>query len=142
LGVDGAWATSLGDGGEPTRDGWGFGVRAGYAFANGLEVHARYDDLGVAPNGSSPPLELASVGMRYSFPFLLPMPFVEVDAGPAFLSGDVRFGAGGAVGLTIPAVNHVLIDLTGRDWVVPLDGVARQTLTIGLGVALTFGGPR
>ena len=37
LGVDGAWANTFGAGSDPSHDGWGFGVRAGYAFGSGLE---------------------------------------------------------------------------------------------------------
>ena len=104
LGVDGAWANTFGEGGDPSRDGWGFGVRTGYAFGSGLELHLRYDDLGVEPSGARSPLQLATMGLRYSVPFLFPMPFAEVDAGPAFILGDVDFGAGGALGLSFPVV--------------------------------------
>lgn len=142
LGVDGAWANTFGAGGDPAHDGWGFGVRAGYAFGSGLELHLRYDDLGVEPAGARSPLQLATAGLRYSVPFLFPMPFAEVDAGPAFVLGDVDFGAGGALGLSIPVVNHVLVDVAAHDWFVPIGGTIRQTLTVGLGLAVTFGGPR
>jgi hypothetical protein len=141
LGVDGAWANTFAAGGDPSHDGWGFGVRAGYAFGSGLELHLRYDDLGVEPGGRSP-LQLATAGLRYSVPFLFPMPFAEVDAGPAFVLGDVDFGAGGALGLAFPIVNHVLVDVAAHDWFVPIGGTIRQTLTVGLGLAVTFGGPR
>lgn len=142
LGVDGAWANTFGEGSDPAHDGWGFGVRGGYAFGSGLELHLRYDDLGVEPAGARSPLQLATAGLRYSVPFLFPMPFAEVDVGPVFVLGDVDFGAGGALGLSFPVVNHVLVDVAAHDWFVPIDATIRQTLTVGLGLAVTFGGPR
>ncbi len=142
FGVDGTWASTLAEGNDTAHDGWGFGVRAGYAFANGLELHLRYDDLGVEPATLRSPLQLGTAGLRYTVPFLFPMPFAEVDAGPAFVGGDVQFGATGALGIAFPVVNHVLVDVTAHDWFVPVQGTIRQTLTVGLGLAVTFGGPR
>jgi len=141
LGVEGAWTTTLADPGG-SQDAWGFGVRAGYGFANGLELHLRYDDLGIAPLSSGSPLQLATGGLRYTVPILFPMPFAEVDAGPAFVLGDVRFGVGAQLGLSIPVVNHVLVDVSAHDWFVPIQGTTWQTLTVGLGLTITFGGPR
>ena len=142
LGVDGAWAASLGISSDPSEGAWSFGVRAGYGFPMGLELHLRYDDLGVEPALSRTPLQLATAGLRYSVPFLFPMPFAEVDAGPAFVLSEVSFGAGAALGVSFPFANHILVDVTGHDWFVPIAGALRQTLTIGLGLAVTFGGPR
>jgi hypothetical protein len=142
LGVDGSWAASLATSSYPSEGAWSFGARAGYAFPMGLELHARYDDLGVPPFPSRAPLQLATAGLRYSIPFLFPMPFAEVDAGPAFVLSDVTFGAGAALGVSFPFANHLLVDITGHDWFVPIAGTIRQTLTIGLGLAVTFGGPQ
>ena len=142
FGVEGGWAATLADGGDSGQGAWAFGIRAGYEFANGLEVHVRYDDLGTKPLSSRSPLQFGTVGLRYSVPFLFPMPFAEVDAGPAFVLGDTRFGAGAALGVSFPVVNHLLIDLAGHDWFVPIAGAVRQTLTVGLSLAVTFGGPQ
>lgn len=142
FGVDGTWGALVGQGSAPSESGWGVGVRGGYAFASGLELHLRYDDLGAAPTAARPPIQLGTAGLRYTVPILFPMPFAEIDAGPAWLPEGVVFGASGALGLTFPVVNHVLIDLAGSDWLLPLGGELRQTLTVGLGLAITFGGPR
>ncbi len=141
LAVEGGWGTMLAGGADAAQGAWTVGVRAGYAFARGLELHLRYDDLGVAPSSSRSPLQLATAGLRYSAPLPV-MPFAEVDAGPAFALGDVFFGAGVGVGVTLPLVNHVLLDLGGHDWLVPISGTLRQTLGVGLALAVTFGGPR
>jgi hypothetical protein len=131
----------LADGPDPAHGAWTLGVRGGYAFASGLEMHLRYDDLGFAPSSSRSPLQLATAGLRYSAPLPV-MPFAEVDVGPAFALGDVWFGTGVAVGATLPLVNHVLLDLAGHDWLVPISGALRQTLGVSLALAVTFGGPR
>jgi hypothetical protein len=141
LGVEGAWATTLGVGDDSAHGAWAFGARAGWAFANGLAVHIRYDDLGVEPAHLSMPLQLATVGLRYSIPFLVPLPFAEVDAGPAFVAGDVRFGAGAGAGVSVPLGRQVLVDVSGRDWLVPIAGLLRQTITVGLGLAVSFASP-
>src|SRR5580704_4636689 len=83
LGVDGGLSV-LTDRGTGAESAWGFGVRAGYAFADGLELHVRYDNLGINPFAPRWPLQLATGGLRYSVPFMWPMPFAEVNAGPAF----------------------------------------------------------
>ena len=141
LGVEGAWATTLGATDDPAHGAGAFGARAGWAFANGLAVHVRYDDLGVEPAGLATPLQLATVGLRYSMPFLMPLPFAEVDAGPAFVGGDVRPGAGAGVGVSVPLGRQVLVDLAARDWLVPIAGVLRQTITAGLGLTVSFASP-
>jgi len=141
LGVEGGWATTLATGNDPAHGAWAFGARAGWAFANGLAVHVRYDDLGVEPAHLSTPLQLATLGLRYSIPFFVPLPFAEVDAGPALVAGDVRFGAGAAVGVSVPLGRQVLVDLAARDWLVPIAGVLRQTITVGLGLTVSFASP-
>jgi hypothetical protein len=141
LGVEGAWATTLPAQGDPSQGGWAFGARAGWAFANGLAAHVRYDDLGVEPAHLSSPLQLATAGLRYSVPLIIPLPFAEVDAGPAFVGSEVRFGAGAGLGASIPLGTYVLLDLMGRDWLVPVAGTLRQTLTVGMGLVVTFASP-
>src|SRR5215469_12740342 len=59
VGVEGGWATMLASGAESAQSAWNVGARAGYAFAWGLELHLRYDDLGVAPLPARSPLQLA-----------------------------------------------------------------------------------
>lgn len=141
LGLEGAWATTLPAADDPAYGSWAFGARAGWAFANGLALHVRYDDLGVEPASSSSPLQLATVGLRYSLPFVVPLPFAEVDAGSAFVGGDARFGAGAALGASVPIGPHVLVDLVGHDWLVPIAGELRQTLTGGIALTVTFASP-
>jgi len=141
LGVEGAYATMLPGSQDPAHGSWAFGARVGWAFANGLALHLRYDDLGVAPSSASSPLQLVTAGLRYSLPFVIPMPFAEVDAGPAFLGGDTHFGAGAALGASLPIGPHVLVDLVGHDWLVPIAGELRQTLSGGLALTVTFASP-
>jgi hypothetical protein len=141
LGVEGGWAALLPTRGEQGQGSASFAVRAGWAFTNGLELHLRYDDLGIAPDDSSTPLQTATVGVRYSIPFVIPLPFAEVGAGPAFLGGDVRFGASAGIGVSIPLGPFVLLDVVGRDCLTPIDGTLRQTLTAGLGLTVQFASP-
>jgi hypothetical protein len=123
---------------DSAQDGWAFGVRAGWAARNGLSVHVRYDDLGTEPAGIRPPLQFATAGLRYTVPFVVPMPFAEVDAGPAFVGSDVHFGAGAALGLSVPLAPQILVDVAAHDWLVPVAGTLRQTLSVGLGIAVTL----
>ena len=125
LGVEAGWAALLPTRGEQGQESASFAVRAGWAFANGLELHFRYDDLGVAPDDSSTPLQTATVGVRYSLPFILPLPFAEVGAGPAFLGGDVLIGASAGIGVSIPLGPFVLLDVVGHDCLKPIDGTLR-----------------
>jgi hypothetical protein len=116
-------------------------ARAGWQFPSGLALHLRYDDLGVRPDPSASPLQLATVGLRYTVPFFIPLPFAEVDAGSAFLGDDARFGASAGLGASIPLGSHVLVDAVGRDWLIPISGELRQTLTASLGLTVTFASP-
>lgn len=141
LGVEGAWATTLAVADDPAHGSPAFGVRAGWAFANGLALHLRYDDLGVEPSSSPSPLQAVTGGLRYSLPFVEPLPFAEVDAGPAFVGGDAHFGAAAGLGASLPLGPYVLVNLVARDWLVPIAGELRQTLTAGLGLTVTFASP-
>jgi len=140
LGVEGSWATTLAVRGDPSQGAGAFGVRAGWAFVNGLALHIRYDDLGVQPDSSRTLLQLATLGLRYSVPFLVPLPFAEVDAGPAFVVGNVQFGAGAGLGISLP-IGPVLIDVLARDWLVPIADTLRQTITAGAGLSIVFPTP-
>jgi len=141
LAVESGVAITLGSRDDPAQDAWAFGARVGWALPNGLAAHLRYDDLGVQPDRSPSPLQLATAGLRYSVPFLVPLPFAEVDAGPAFTNGDVHFGASAALGASLPLGAYLLVDATAHDWLVPIGGTLRQTLTIGLGLTVTFASP-
>jgi hypothetical protein len=135
------WATLLPAGSDPARGGLALGARAGWQFANGLGLHVRYDELGVEPPSSSSPLQLVTAGLRYSVPFLDPLPFAEVQAGPAFVGAEVRFGAGVGLGVSVPVARHILLDAVARDWLVPIAGELRQTFTGSVGLTITFASP-
>jgi hypothetical protein len=139
--VEVGWATLLPAGIDPAQGGLALGARAGWQFANGLGLHVRYDELGVEPPSSSSPLQLATAGLRYSVPFLDPLPFAEVQAGPGFVGADVRFGAGVGLGVSVPVARHILLDAVARDWLIAIAGELRQTLTASLGLTVTFASP-
>jgi len=138
LAVEGGGAIALATREGPAQDAGALGARAGWAFSNGLAAHLRYDDLGVDPGGSPSPLQLATAGLRYSVPFLVPLPFAEVDAGAAFVAGEARFGAGAGLGASLPLGPYVFVDAVAHDWLVPAAGPLHQTLTVGLGLTVTF----
>jgi hypothetical protein len=130
----------------PAGSARGFGsptvaARVGWQFPSGIALHLRYDDLGVQPDASTSPLQVATVGLRYSVPFFIPLPFAEVDAGSAFVGGDVRLGASAGLGASIPLGSHALVDAVGRDWLVPVSSELRQTLTVSVGLTVTFASP-
>lgn len=142
--VDGGGSVTLPAGDDPVVGSFAFGARGGWVFANGLEVHARYDHLGLqrrATGLESASLQLATGGLRYTLPFVLPMPFAEVNSGAGWLGGEARFAAGVGLGASLPLAAHVLIDVIGREWFVPVSGALRQTFTAGLGLAVTFASP-
>ena len=141
LGVDGGWAALLPTRGERGQASASVAVRAGWAFTNGLEVHVRYTNHGIDPDASSTPLQTATLGVRYFLPFIIPLPFAEVDAGPAFLGGDVLFGESVGIGVSVPLGRFVLLDFVGHDCLTPIDGILRQTLTAGLGLTVQFASP-
>jgi hypothetical protein len=134
LSVEGGGVAMLPAAGVPGYSGPTFGARAGWQFPNGLPVHLRYDDLGVRPESSASPLQLATARLRYSVPFFILLPFAEVDAGSAFLGGDAKFGASAGLGVSILLGSHVLVDAVDRDWLIPISGELRQTLTATLGL--------
>jgi hypothetical protein len=85
--VEAGWATTLAAGSDRAHGSFAFGARGGWQFSSGLALHLRYDDLGVRPGDSRSPLQLATAGLRYSVPFIVPLPFAEVNAGPSFVAG-------------------------------------------------------
>ncbi len=141
LAVEGGWAAMLPAAGDPGYSSPTLAARVGWQFPSGIALHLRYDDLGVRPDPSASPLQVATVGLRYSVPFFIPLPFAEVDAGSAFLGGDATFGASAGLGVSVPLGSHVLVDAVGRDWLIPISGELRQTLTASLGLTVTFASP-
>lgn len=122
----------------PSRRGWAFGVRTGYAWASGLAIQARFDDLGVHTSDGTGSMMFASAGLRYALPFVV-MPFAEALVGPAFDSSGVALGASLGVGASILVTRHLAIDLALRDWIADLDGGIRHIPTATLGLQIGFG---
>jgi hypothetical protein len=141
LGVDGGWSIALPARAEPAAGAWGFGVRTGYAWRNGLALQARYDDLGVHPTLGDPstsPLQIGSIGARYAVPFAL-APFGEALVGAAFDGNDPRLTAGAGLGLMIPVARHIAVEAVARDWFVPGRDELRQVVVVRLGLTVGFG---
>jgi hypothetical protein len=149
VGVDTGIAVSIASGDDGMHDAFAFGVRGGYEFANGLALELRYDDLGVKPqlsasqlSGPPPgtsPLQFATFGVRYSMPFLFPLPFFEAMWGPAVYGGNVTLGGGLGLGCSFPIGSFVRIDVSARDWLTQIDDRVRQVLTFDAGLAVSFG---
>jgi hypothetical protein len=142
LGVDTGIALAVASGNDPMRDAWTFGVRGGYEFPNGLALQLRYDDLGVEPHLTVPPsspVQIGTFGLRYSIPFLFPMPFFEAMWGPSVYGGSVSLGGGFGLGLSFPIGGFVRIDASARDWLMQIDDRVHQILTFEGGVAVSFG---
>ncbi|MHB8418446.1 MAG: hypothetical protein ACYDCL_10250 [Myxococcales bacterium] len=126
--------------------------RVGYQFHSGLALAARYEDLGLSPNLiDGKQLQFVAADIRYNFPFLLPMPFVEAAFGLAIATsnaalapgqGNVSAGPGGAlgVGVSFPLTHNFAIDVGVRDWLASVDGSFYQVFSIEAGVAFAFGG--
>lgn len=139
FGADGNVALMMGVPADPTRAAAAFDVRFGYAFRWGLSLQARFDDLGVSapdPNRAGP-LMLGSFGVRYSFPLVV-MPFVEAQLGPVFDSSRASIASLLGVGLSLPILRHVLIDLAAHDVIADVDGDVRHVLLLGLGLTVGF----
>ncbi len=153
FGLDVGAALPLATGGVESQANLSLGARLGYQFANGLSVAFRYEDLGLAPDlVDSAQFQFAALEVRYSFPYVFPMPFIEAAAGLSIATanaplrlggGSVSVGPGGSVGLGVsfPLTHHFAIDVTGRDWLAPLSGQLFQIFTIEAGLAFAFGGP-
>lgn len=139
LGAETAWTIALPANADPAHSGWGFGLRAGYQLASGLAPQLRFDDLGITLPGQDHAVLCATAGLRYVLP-LFPMPYVEVGAGPAFVGSSASMAAAVAIGLAIPVVRHVEVDVSARDWIVGSKGDVRQVLGFGVGLAVGFGG--
>ena len=145
VGVDAGWTTLLGGDGQDATGGGSFGARLGYQFRNGLALQSRYDFLGVsAPALSASPggaIQVASAGLRYSLYTGIVAPFGEAMIGSAFFGGDATIAGSLALGATIPLTRHFGIDLAVRDWLLPIDGHARQAIVADGGIYVSFAGP-
>lgn len=153
FGVDVGAALPLPSGGEESRPSVALGVRAGYQLADGLAFQARYDDLGFAPSLiANSQLMFATLGMRYTFPFIIPLPFVEAMVGPAFVNSNVPLGQGSGLeivslgvgfglGASFLLSRHLSIDVGARDWLTPVAGNLLQVITLQAGLGLSVGGP-
>jgi hypothetical protein len=141
LGVDTGLSLALPSGYDAAQDAWAFGGRFGYEFADGVAVQARYDDLGLTPHLTRPPegsMQVGSVGARYTFPFLVPLPFVEALWGPAFHGDTASVSGGLGLGASIPVGRHLRFDVAVRDWITQIDDQLRHTLTFEVGAAVSF----
>jgi hypothetical protein len=144
LGVETGVSLALASGDDPAQHAWAFGGRAGYELPNGLAVQLRYDYLGLSPHLTDPPLahtQIGSAGVRYSIPFLIPLPFFEALWGPAFHGDKVSIAGALGIGGSVPIGRHVRIDASVRDWITPIEDQAHQILTFELGVSLSFASP-
>lgn len=144
LGVDTGVSLSLASGYDAVQQAWTFGGRAGYELPNGLAVQLRYDYLGLAPHLTDPPMgrtQIGSAGVRYSIPFLVPLPFFEALWGPAFHGDKVSVAGGLGIGASVPIGRHLRLDASVRDWITPIDDQIHQILTFELGAAVTFASP-
>ena len=139
LGAETDWTIALPASGDAAHSGLGFGLRAGYRLPSGLAPQLRFDDLGVTLPGHDHAVLCATAGLRYVLP-LFPMPYAEVGAGPAFVGSSASIAAAVAIGLAIPVVRHVEIDVAARDWLVSPGGNVRQVLGFGVGLTVGFGG--
>jgi hypothetical protein len=117
---------------------WAYGVRAGFEWSSGLAFQARIDDLGVHAGAGNQAVMAASVGVRYSLPFVV-MPFVDALVGPAFDGDGTSLGAGIGAGASILVTRHLGLDLACRDWMSDLGGSVRHIVTFSGGVQISFG---
>lgn len=151
IGVDlGAALPIAADG---TQANLALGVRVGYQLHSGLSLALQYQDLGVTPTlEDGTQWQVLGLGARYEFPFLFPMPYIEVAFGLSFVDvtppagavtaqGTLSVGPGGGVGLgvALPLGHHVAIDVGARDWAAPVEGTLQQVISIQAGVEITFG---
>jgi hypothetical protein len=152
FGVDVGAAVPLATGGEESAVGLSLSGRFGYQFHDGLSLALRYEDLGLSPNLiNGTQLQFVAADVRYSFPFILPMPFVEAAVGlgvgtsSAALApgqGTTAVGPAGAlgVGVSFPLTHHFAVDVGVRDWLTSIAGNLYQVFSLEAGVGFAFGG--
>jgi hypothetical protein len=145
-------ALTLPVGDAVTRGAAAFGGGLGYRAANGLSMMLRYDDLGLPVGLDGTRFQFATYAMRYTFPYPIPMPYVEAAVGLSFVtpsgplgseqSTGTALGAGGAFGfgVAIPLSHHAAIDVGLRDWTSLTNGSFFQVLSLTAGIEFTVGG--
>lgn len=152
IGVDLGAAIPIPTGGLESQTSVALGARVGYQLRSGLSLAFQYEDLGLAPtlvDGTQ--WQIAALGARYEFPFLIPMPYVEVAVGLSFVNANAPLApgqgnvsvepAGGlGVGMAIPFGHHFAIDVGARDWLTPVNGTLLQVISLQAGIELIFGG--
>jgi hypothetical protein len=138
--------------GAPLLAGLSLGAEIGYETIYGLAFGLRYDDQYLNPGGGeNANFQFVTFAVRYTFPYPIPMPFVEAAAGLSIASlggplgsegGGTDFGPGGAlgVGIAIPLSHHAAIDVGFRDWIAPANGSVFQVLSLQVGINFTTGG--
>ncbi len=151
LGVDIGAALPISTNGGSSQANVALGARVGYQLHSGLSLALQYQDLGVSPtliDGTQ--WQILALGARYEFPFLFPMPYVEVAFGLSFVDAaaptvagqgmlTVGPGAGVGLGVALPLGHHVAIDVGARDWLAPVNGALLQVVSVQAGVEVTFG---
>lgn len=153
FGVDAGAAIPIVGSGVESRISLALGARLGYQLPNGLSLAFCYQDLGLSPDlVDGALLQFATLNVRYTFPYIFPMPFIEAMVGLSFATSDTALGpgqgttavgAGGAIGAgaSFPLTHHVAIDVGVRDWLAPVSSQLFQVLSIEAGVSFAFGGP-
>ena len=153
FGIDAGGAFPLPSSGQEAAASVALGARAGYQWADGIAVQLRYDDLGLNRTLlANSQLQFLTVGMRYTFPYFLPMPFIEAMAGSAFVNSSVPvepggevaaafFGGAVGVGLSVPLSRHLNLDLAARDYMSEAGAAFLDVLTAQVGIGFTVGGP-
>jgi opacity protein-like surface antigen len=153
FGVDVGAAIPLVGGGIESEVSLALGARVGYQFPNGLSAAFCYEDLGLSPSlVDGAQLQFVTLNVRYTFPFVFPMPYIEAMAGLSLATaeaplgpgaGPVSVGAGGALGAgaSFPLSRHIAIDLGVRDWLAPISGQLFQVLAVEAGFSFAFGAP-
>ncbi len=151
FGVDVGVAVPIAGSGVESQVSLALGARVGYQFPNGLSASFCYQDLGLRPDlVDGAQLQFATLNVRYAFPYIFPMPYIEAMAGLSFATTDAALGpgqggttvgAGGAIGIgaSFPLTHNVGIDVGIRDWLAPVSSQLFQVLSIETGVWFAFG---
>jgi hypothetical protein len=139
VGADAGWATMLATGGDEASGAPAFGLRAGWQWASGIALEGCFDDLGASPPQGGGPLLVGSGGVRYSVPLVV-MPYAEVLGGAGFYGAHVSPTGGLGLGVSVPVLRHLMLDVGVRDWIADIDGHVRHVPTAALGFTVGFEG--